>query len=476
MILKWNLHQWARLLAIPIVVFMAWQVGIYAGRRGITYIEVLSGLFAILGIIILGRGREGLRIGYVAWIAMLALGYRTADLGNILKLHPLVILIGVLFVILLIYKSGDQRASIRMFIPRWLLIFTLFWMWGFLVALLRGLNLQLALYNVFSFTSFIPLLILTYHLLTTMRDWRVAITSFYIVGTFIALLGMIEFFFPSLRTILPGFVGVGTYGNIDQFGFTRASFSFYGNPVASFICAVSLPFVLVLRSWYRTPTARLLIMLSVLVLLLGIYIGGYRSLWLMVAGAFVVIYALKRDLSKVGLIVALIVTVYVITPQSGQERLISIFSAAEGNFVDSSAFKRYERAEISLSLILSNPFGVGLSGSGWVHSDILQITAETGILGGMVFAGGFLSALLRLGRLYWAKKDPLDMALLVSMLIVMNILIFQTVTVLPQLVAPLWLVWSWVEVRLERERLAAPVAQPAAIMPPLDVQRSRLQV
>jgi len=134
-----------RLLAIPLVLWLAWQIGIYAGRSGITYIEVISGALAIAGIIIMGKGQAGIRFGYFAWILTLALGYRTARVGEILRLHPLVILISALCLMLLIYKLGEARGKTRIFIPRWLWVFIFFIGWGFFMALLHGLNIELVL-------------------------------------------------------------------------------------------------------------------------------------------------------------------------------------------------------------------------------------------------------------------------------------------------------------------------------------------
>lgn len=448
-----------RLLAIPLVLWAAWQIGIYAGRSGITYVEVIIGALAIAGIIIMGKGHAGIRFGYFAWILTLALGYRTAQLGDILRLHPLVILITALFIMLLIHKLGEERSAIRIFIPRWLWVFIFFIGWGFFAAFARGLNMEYVLTIVMSIGVVVPIVILTYHVIITDGDWARAILFFYVVGTIIAGFGLLEFFVPGVRNVLPGFIAGGRTG-IDQFGFARASFIFFGSPVASFICGLALPFILFLYPRATTATARLALLGAAGAMVFAIYIGGYRSLWLTLALVFLAVFALRRDFARLAVLLALFVVVYAITPQAGRDRFGSLISAAEGNFVDSSAVNRANRIDGVIRTALNNPLGVGLSGSGWAHSDVLQITADTGWLGGIAFSLWFLHSLYRLIRLFLQRRAPIDESLLASMFVVMSILIFQTVMVLPQLSAPVWLIWALVEVRLERVRMAETVQTP----------------
>lgn len=448
-----------RLVATPLVLWLAWQLGTYAGRSGITYVEVIIGALTIAGIIIMGKGHAGIRFGYFAWILTLALGYRTAQLGPILRLHPLVILITALFLMLLIHKLGEERGSIRIFIPRWLWVFIFFIGWGFVSAFARGLNMEYVLTVVMSVGVIVPIVILTYHVIVTDGDWARVVHFYYILGGIIAAFGLLEFFVPGIRNVLPGFIAGGNTG-IDQFGFARASFIFFGSPVATFICGMALPFVLFLYPRATTATARLAVLGAAVAMVAAIYIGGYRSLWLTLALVFLAVFALRRDFTRLALLLLVFAVVYAVTPQAGRDRFSSIISAAEGDFVDSSAVNRAARINGVIRTAVSNPLGVGLSGSGWAHSDVLQITTDTGWLGGIAFSLWFLHSLYRLIRLYLQRRAPLDEALLASMFVIMSIFIFQTVMVLPQLSAPAWLIWALVEVRLERVRMAETVQQP----------------
>lgn len=447
-----NSHLLIRLAGVLLALVGAWQVGIYAGRSGITYIEVVVGALAIAGIIIMGKGHEGLRVGYFAWILTLGLGYRTAEVGTELRIHPLFILIFALYLMLLVHKLGEERGSIRIFIPRFLWIWLFFLAWGTFAGLWRGLFNEEVWMVAMSFGVMLPLVVLTYHVVGTPRDWKIAITLFYGVGAFIALMGIIEFLFPGVVGLIPGFFRARADG-LDQFGFARALFGFFGSPVATFTCALALPFILVLYTWYTRPPARIALYIGAGIMLFGIYIGGYRSMWVTTAAVFVAVFAVNRNFFRLGVVLALVVVAYLLTPQAGRDRLLSVFAAAQGDFVDTSAEVRYRRATNELTTLFEYPLGLGLSGSGWVHSDILQIAADTGVGGGVAFGLWFLSTLVALARQYWRSRDPFDQALLGGMAVCFVILVFQTVTVLVQLSAPVWFVWALAEVRLERLRM-----------------------
>lgn len=448
-----------RLLAVPVVLLLAWQIGVYAGRTGITYLEIVGGALAIAGIIMLGKGQAGIRFGYFVWILTLALGYRTVPIGQYLRLHPLFLLISALLIMLLVNKVMEHRDAIRVFIPRWLGIFMVFLVWGMLNALFNGLNAEFALIILMSIGVVVPIIVLTYHVVVTERDWLRAVRFFYLAGTIIAVFGLLEFFFPAVRNFLPGVIAGSVLGT-DQFGFSRASFSFFGHPIATLICGLALPFVVFLYTKAASSFERLALLAGAALLVGAVYIGGYRSLWLTLLIVFVAVFALRRDFAQLIVLLAVFAVIYAVTPQAGRDRFVSIISAVEGELVDSSALNRAMRIEVTLQTVAENPLGVGLSASGWAHSDILQITADTGWLGGLVFTLWFLHSLYRLARRFIRHRDPLDESLLASMFIVMSILTLQTVMVLPQLSAPLWFIWSLVEVRLERARMVETAQQP----------------
>lgn len=464
-------YRLARLLAVPLTLWLAWQVGIYAARQGITYIELLSGLFVIAGIVILGRGDKGLRFGYVMWIMLMALGYRTAEISRFIRIHPLTLFITALFLILLINKITHNREGIRFFIPRPLLLFCLLVLWGFFLAWSAGTSLEAALMLMINFMLLLPIFVVTRQIVRAQADWRLVISSFFGVGVLIALMGLIEIIFPDIVNVLPGFVSQAGISGLDQFGFGRAGFSFFGSPVATFICALALPFAFILHRWYTQPISHVLITGGVVLLLLGIYFGGYRSMWLTTGAVVLTMFLFSRNLARLSLVVLLTVGVYALTPEAGQERFLSLVSAAEGDFQDGSTLKRFERAEDTAAIFFQYPLGQGLFTARWTHSDILQIAADMGVMGLVIFAFWFLDTLFRLVRLYWRTKHLLDLALIGAMLVTMSVLIFQTVTVLAQLVVPFWFVWALAAVRLEQQ--PQPVLDPVKTAPPALLSPSR---
>jgi hypothetical protein len=459
MILNRHISDWARLMAIPLIVLVAWQAGIYTGRSGLSYIEILSGILLIAGVFIIGKGSDGLKLGYNVWILLMALGYRTAEIGAI-RIHPLFLLIVGLTLLLLINRVTNRGNVWRVFIPRWLLLFNAFVVWGLIIAVSRNLPVTSISLGVFAYMLFIPIVIISYHILTQQRDWKRALTLFYAMGTFIAFFGVVEFYFPEIRSILPGFVAQGAFDSADQFGFTRATFSFFAHPVAVFVFAISFLSILALSAWYRSPTARLVLAITVAINLLGFYIGGYRSVWITVGAVFIGVAILRRNLIFVIGIVAALLVVYAVTPEAGRDRFFSVASAAQGDFQDTSSERRFELAQDGWELILRHPLGIGIGGSGWTHTDILKIAADLGAPALAIFVIGFFGAFIRLTRLYGSRRDPLDLALLGGMIVSLSLLMTQNVVVLPQLAAPVWFVWALSEVRLERARAAVAAGQP----------------
>jgi len=61
----------------------------------------------------------------------------------------------------------------------------------------------------------------------------------------------------------------------------------------------------------------------------------------------------------------------------------------------------------AINNIFENPFGLGFGGSGWVHADFIQLTANIGWIGGGVFVFMFLSQFIQ-SYLISQKKNILQ--------------------------------------------------------------------
>src|SRR5260370_972899 len=127
-----------------------------------------------------------------------------------------------------------------------------------------------------NFMFLIPLYIVASVGLGKREWWRSVILSIYAVSAGIALLGVLEYVFPGIRVLLPGFMSDPS-AMISGGGFARARFSFWGGPHATFICVLAMPFtLLVSRSW-PSPRSRGLTAASLALQFIAIDSGGCRA-------------------------------------------------------------------------------------------------------------------------------------------------------------------------------------------------------
>jgi len=141
------------------------------------------------------------------------------------------------------------------------------------------------------------------------------------------------------------------------------------------------------------------------------------------------------------------------------ERVVTGLAALQGAPTDHSAQDRKERALDAFNEVIAHPFGNGWSSAGWVHSDFLQVAANLGLFAGLIFLGGYILTMLRIIQHMptWLKTTPqgeLGLCLLLSFVGVGGLLAMQGVEVLPQLVLPVWFVWSMVDVWLRQTSAA----------------------
>jgi O-antigen ligase len=124
-----------------------------------------------------------------------------------------------------------------------------------------------------------------------------------------------------------------------------------------------------------------------------------------------------------------------------------------------------------LNSVIETPFGRGWSSAGWVHSDFLQVAANLGLIAGLIFLGGYIYTLLRFGRrllpyLREPEQGDLGLSLLLAFVAAGGLLATQGVEVLPQLVLPVWFVWTLVEVWLHQTPdLLVASAAPVSVYP-----------
>lgn len=425
----------------------------YADRRGLSYRELIV-VFSVLVMAVIVFGRErGIRFGFVLWVLTLALGYRTLAWTKDLAIHPSEVLLWVLVICVLAQRR--LVASARLTFPVWLWVLIPFWVLAWWPLISGAMPWDKMLNEFRNFLLLIPLMIVAPVVLQQERYWRYLLLAFFFASTGIALMGLVEYWLPEVSKVFPAFVSKTKIDLTDE-GFARANFSFWGGPMATFICVLALPCAVVLATWWRGWFNRAIIIVASVSQLLAVYIGGYRSIWLILVVQVMTVCMLR--LKKQGAMVALLCIVfavggYELVPRTS-ERMMSGVAVLSGRPTDSSAIGRQERALGALKGAMDSPYGSGWSSAGWVHSDFLQVAVNLGVFAGLIFLGGYLLVMLRLGRRVLADlrakggQGDLGLALMVSMIAVGGILAMEGVSVLPQLVLPVWFVWVLAEVWL----------------------------
>lgn len=443
-------------LMLGALLIAAIAFGWYTAQTGFSYKEGIVGLSLLIGGFVAFGGEPGIRFGFVLWVFTLALGYRTIELTKDLRVHPSELLLWLLLIS--VFAQRTLMAKTRLSLPWWLWLFIPFWALAWWPLIAGDAPWERMLSEFRNFVLMIPLLVVASVVLTRPKIWNYLVGAFFLVGTWIALMGVIEYWFPEVAKMFPAFIKDAKAESTAD-GFIRAQFSFWGSQTATFICALSLPLVTVLARWCRTQLQRILIVAAAAIQLVGIYIGGYRSIWLMIL--IMVLTALLFGVKRHGLALAclcLVVAVvgYQYVPNS-RARVMSGLAAFQGVAVDHSTLDRKERALGAVDQVIASPFGSGWSSAGWVHSDFLQVAVNLGILAALIFAGGYLNTLfsiarrvLPVGSRQIADRDYLGFALFLQFIAVGGLLALQGVEVLPQLVLPVWFVWALVEVWLKQ--------------------------
>jgi len=430
-------------------------VEFYVDRRGFSYKELIVVLGALIMAVIVFGGERGIRFGLVLWVLTLGLGYRTVEWTPNLRIHPSEILIWVLFVC--IFFQRKMLADSRLSLPWWLWLSLPFWVLAWWPLILGDALWDKMMNECRDFLLLIPLMIVTSVVLRRQRYWSYLLVAFYVTGSWIALMGVAEYWFPDLMKMFPAFISTPK-AELTVEGFARAQFSFWGGAPATFVCALALPAALFMTSIWRRWLPRTFILVAASLQILAIYIGGYRSLWLVVL--IQVLIACTLRLKKHGLVVALLFLVVAVggnqfIPKT-DERVVSGIAAVSGAPIDHSAQQRWDRASWAVNDVKESPFGKGWSAAGWVHSDFLQVAANLGIIAGLIFLGGYVYTLVRLVRRTVSSfrstvEGDLALSLLLSFVGAGGLLAMQGVEVLPQMILPVWFVWSLVDIWLRQK-------------------------
>src|SRR5437773_4433088 len=442
------------LMIVVMAVLAAVAFGFYVAQNGLSYKELIVALGVLITAVIVFGGERGIRFGLVLWVLTLALGYRTVEWTKDLRIHPSEILLWLL--LLCIFAQRQLLARARLSLPWWLWLFIPFWALAWWPLVVGDAPWDKMLNEFRDFLLFIPIMIIMPIVLQRENYWRLLMLAFFLVGTWIGFMGVVEYWFPQVTDIFPAFIHAAKPELTDE-GFVRAQFSFWGGSQATFICAMALPVALVLVNWWSRWYSRAAIVLAAGFQMLAIYIGRYRSLWLILILQIVVACVLR--LQKHGFAVAALCLVigvggYHYIPNT-TERAMTGLAALRGQPIDHSAQERKDRAFDAIDQAIAKPFGGGWSSAGWVHSDFLQVAANLGVVPALIFLAGYLFTLQKLFRntrscLRTGEHGDFALALLLAFIAAGEHLAIQGVQVLPQMALPVWFVWTLVQVWLRR--------------------------
>jgi len=174
---------------------------VYLLGHGFSYREIIVGLGAlIVGIIVFGRER-GIQLGFVLWVLTLALGYRTVEWTHSLRIHPSEVLLWLLMIC--VFAQPKLASQTRLSLPLWLWLFIPFWVLAWWPLIPGDAPWDEMLNEFRDFLLLVPLIIVGSVVLQRERYWRYLLLAFFVASTWIALMGVIEYWFPGSQGSFP---------------------------------------------------------------------------------------------------------------------------------------------------------------------------------------------------------------------------------------------------------------------------------
>ena len=400
-------------------------------------------MIVLMAMLVLVPSERVLGLAFTLWVLTFAFGWRTIYLTTDLNVHPAEVLVFLLF-FALIALSIVRHTRLDFSIPAILVVFAMFTLFGLFTALAGGTRWDYVVSEFKSFAEIIPVYYVTKWMIRTRESWERAARLTMIVAVYIGCLGLMDFFTPGLSQVLSGQPTIDPIflsQNYSGASFSRVGFIFFGNFTAGFVIFTFIGFTVyhLLESLGKNAVKQVFLSALLLIQAIGIYLSGYRGLWYSVA-VFLIVYVFLRGRAVI-LIVATLIGVTFLPPDF-VTRFQSIFNP---EFADSSQYDRIARANAALDVLYRSPFtGAGWAGSGYVHSDLVQIAANLGIFGILTFLiwiSGIIYQLFKLTRSSgWASSYA--RVLLPSVCSLVVILAGEGLAHFVQLIMPVWFVFA----------------------------------
>lgn len=413
--------------------------------------------------------KKGLYPGLKWMIICFFLGYRTLTLAPGFLIHPIDIII-----VALVLKASFSPNLVRSTYPTWLFVLFPFCLLALGIGLLGTSRTNSVWFEFKNFILIFPLFFIIDKFLKRDEDLHKLAWISVLTITAIAIFGLLEYYLPPFRSLLGGFYNPNKAAfRIKEEGFQRAAFTFWGAVVVGHIMISLLPLLLLIPKQKKLFGSHRNLAFVLLILNLGaIYITGNRADWLTALVLFGMFYFsyLGRKLNfgqmLATMTIALLGGIYLISNlstsfilrfQSGINAIISRKRTYDA--LDSSGYVRQQRMLGALETISENPLGVGWSRSGWVHSDFLQVMANTGWIPGLIFFMAFIGLGIRSFRLLrnillTSREKDIINVLLMCYTSTGIMLLINNNYVLTQTGVPLFLIWALLHVyitKLQRE-------------------------
>ncbi len=299
----------------------------------------------------------------------------------------------LVFFALFLRLGGAFRNSKEIF-PKYTLLLIFWLMVSFLVGLKYGTSLRVIAGEFRNFISIIPIFYITYVGVKYLKIRFSVITGIFLFSIILLSLGSIfPYFFPqSVMSLLPKslisgdsvLLDVKIHSIVQKGGliFRRGTGSLWGSLLLSaYLLLLFFP-VYTRKNSIRRDNPRKIVYLSACVLaVIVIVTTGHRSTWVGFLFGLGLLFIMKGLVKGVIYGAAAITALIIILPPSVMARFLTIFDVSDKSWVGRVTY--YKDA---FETMMQNPvLGIGLGSSGWVHNAILQIGANSGIIGISIF-------------------------------------------------------------------------------------------
>ncbi|MCZ7557094.1 MAG: hypothetical protein M5R41_11910 [Bacteroidia bacterium] len=394
--------------------------------------------------------------GLVLWFAA---GYRAFSIGGGYMLHMLDI---IPLLLIVLWIRGDIPVASSALHPGFLkkmstrrLFIAGISLYGLVIAMLNGISLQSAIMVMKNFLILIPMTILLPRIFHQKQITSGIMWSLMIAGLLIAIPGILEYN-----------LGMFAAGSSYSDGFNRGLFSFWGATMAVLVLTLCFQSHWFLWGEVRSSRDRLLLLASAAIQLYAIYISGTRNIWIAILLISSVALYVRLGAWKAMIAIPVFIALLSYAPEEGVKRMESFyflhdtdqFGRQDTRWLDSSGADRAERMSNAVNSMVEQPLGRGWAHAGWVHSDILSIGAELGVIPALLFLSLLLTTTIRL--LIKAKRcersEQFRWLTYVGFMIT-NIMLFSFggVTWIIQYALPAWFTWLLSEYHLYHDRYEA---------------------